>query len=119
MYWYLMTLTIASAAGLHSWRTLYNNFAVETVGLTGFHIGIIQAVREIPGFLALCAIFLLMLIKEHRLSALSVICMGTGVALTGFLPSFTGLIVTTLMMSFGFHYYQTTNQSLILQHFDE
>ena len=28
-------------------------------------------------------------------------------------------MITTLLMSFGFHYYETTNQSLILQNFDE
>ena len=30
-----------------------------------------------------------------------------------------GLILTTLVMSFGFHYYETTNMSLTLQYFDE
>ena len=43
--------------------------------------------------------------------------MGLGIALTGFLPTFYGLIFTTILMSFGFHYYETTSQSLILQHF--
>ena len=119
IYGYLMALTVASAAGLQGWRTLYNNFAVEIVGLEGNHVGIIQSVRELPGFLALCAIFVIILIREHKLSAISVILMGIGVAATGFFASFTGLIFTTLLMSFGFHYYETTNQSLILQNFDQ
>ena len=71
VYGYLMALTVASAAGLQGWRTLFNNFAVDMVKLDGWHIGIIQSVREIPGFLALGAIFVIMLVKEHRLSALS------------------------------------------------
>ena len=119
IYKYLMALTIASAGGLQGWRTLYNNFAVDVVGLDGFQVGVTQSVREIPGFLALCAIFVLMIIREHRLSALSVLVMGVGIALTGFFPSYPGLILTTLIMSFGFHYYETTNQSLILQNFDQ
>lgn len=118
MYRYLMVLTIASTAGLQIWRTLFNNFAVEVAHLGGNHVGIIQGVREIPGFLALLAIFLLKIIAEHKLSALSILILGLGVALTGFLPSFGGLILTTLIMSFGFHYYETTNQSLTLQYFD-
>ncbi len=118
MYRYLMVLTIASTAGLQIWRTLFNNFAVEVAHLGGNHVGIIQGVREIPGFLALLAIFLLKFIAEHKLSALSILILGLGVALTGFLPSFSGLILTTLIMSFGFHYYETTNQSLTLQYFD-
>ncbi len=88
MYRYLTILTIASMAGLQTWRTLFNNFAVDAASLTGYHIGIIQAVREIPGFLALLAIFVIRFIPEHKLSAVSIFTLGTGVALTGFsLPS--------------------------------
>ncbi|NQT96184.1 MAG: MFS transporter, partial [Candidatus Marinimicrobia bacterium] len=118
MFRYLALLTIASAVGLQTWRTLFNNFAVEIVHLEGNHIGIIQSLREVPGFLALLVIFLIIIIKEHRLSALSIITLGVGVGLTGVLPSYLGLIFTTLIMSFGFHYYETTNQSLTLQYFN-
>jgi predicted MFS family arabinose efflux permease len=119
MYLYLMVLTIASTGGLQIWRTLFNNFAVETAFLQADQVGVIQAVREIPGFLALLVIFVLKIIKEHRLSALSILVMGVGIFFTGFFPSYTGLIITTLVMSFGFHYYETTNQSLTLQYFDK
>jgi len=119
MYKYLMILTIASTIGLQAWRTLFDNFAVHVCHLEGVHIGILQSVREIPGFLALLAIYLLLIIKEHRLSALSVIILGIGVCATGFFPSWMGLIFTTLIMSFGFHYFETTNQSLTLQYFDK
>jgi len=119
MYRFLMVLTISSTMGLQAWRTLFDNFAVKMAGLDGSHIGMIQSVREIPGFLALLAIFIIMVLKEHRLSALSILVLGLGVATTGLFPSFSGLLVTTLVMSFGFHYYETTNQSLTLQYFDE
>jgi hypothetical protein len=119
MYRFLMVLTISSTIGLQTWRTLFDNFAVKVAGLDGNHIGVIQSVREIPGFLALLAIFAIMLIKEHRLSALSILVLGIGVAVTGLFPSYSGLLFTTLIMSFGFHYYETTNQSLTLQYFDK
>lgn len=118
MFKFLMVLTISSTVGLQAWRTLFNNFAVETVGLNGDHIGWIQSVREIPGFLALLAVYVFLLLREHRLSVLSILVLGFGVACTGLFPSFRGLIFTTLIMSFGFHYYETTNQSLTLQYFD-
>lgn len=119
MYRFLMVLTISSTAGLQAWRTLFDNFAVNVAGLGGQHVGVIQSVREIPGFLALLAIFLLLFMKEYHLSALSILVLGLGVAVTGIFPSFAGLLVTTLIMSFGFHYYETTNQSLTLQYFDK
>jgi hypothetical protein len=119
MYRFLMVLTISSTLGLQVWRTLFNNFSVEVAALDGGHIGIIQSVRELPGLLTLLVIFVLMLIKEHRLSALSILVLGLGVSVTGLFPSFLGLLLTTLIMSIGFHYYETTNQSLTLQYFDK
>jgi len=119
MYRFLMLLTISSAVGLQAWRTLFDNFAVNVVGLEGQHIGIIQSVREIPGFLVFLVVFVMLLLKEHRISSLSILVLGIGVGVVGFFPSFTGLIATTLIMSFGFHYYETTNQSLTLQYFDK
>jgi hypothetical protein len=118
MYRYLMVLTIGSSLGLQAWLTLFNNFSVEVAGLDGQHVGMIQSVREIPGFLTFLVVFVLLFFKEHRLSALSIFVLGIGVALTGLFASFPGLLLTTLIMSFGFHYYETTNQSLTLQYFD-
>ena len=118
MYIYLLLLTVAAAFGLQLWRTLYNNFAVEVVGLDGFQNGVIQSLREVPGFLALLIVYLLLLFKEHRLAALSVMLLGIGVGLTGMIPSYYGLILSTMLLSTGFHYFETLNQSLTLQYFD-
>lgn len=116
---FLFVLTTASVIGLQTWMILFNNFAVEIVGLTGKHVGAIQSVREIPGFLALLAVYVMLVVKEHRLSALAIIFLGVGTTMAGYFPTYGGLIMTTLIMSFGFHYYETTNQSLTLQYFDK
>lgn len=119
MYRFLAVMTISSMMGLQTWRTLFDNFAVNVAGLDGNHIGMIQSFREIPGFLTLLVVFIIIVIREHRLSAISIFILGLGVAITGQFPGFTGLLLTTMLMSFGFHYYETTNQSLTLQYFDE
>ena len=119
MYRYLLVLTITVSGGLHIWQTLFDNFAVTVVHLEGHHVGIIQSIREIPGFLALLVVYVLFVLREHRLSALSVLILGLGLAATGLFPTFYGLIFTTLMMSFGFHYFETTYQSLGLQYFEK
>jgi hypothetical protein len=117
MFAYLVVLTISSTVGLQTWSTLFNNFAVDIGHLGGNYIGLIQSIREIPGFLALLAVFVIRFIREHRLSAISILILGLGLATTGFFPSFAGIAFTTLMSSFGFHYYETTNMSLTLQYF--
>ncbi|MBU1249096.1 MAG: MFS transporter [Proteobacteria bacterium] len=117
MYIFLIVLAVASAAAFQGWRTLLNNFAVEVAGVDGVEMGIIQSLREVPGFLALLAVYLILILREHRLAAVSTLVLGLGVALTGLLPSFGGIVVTTMLMSFGFHYYETMSQSLTLQYF--
>lgn len=116
---FLIILTAASQVGMQGWITLFNNFAVERAGFGGFEVGLVQGVREIPGFLALLVVYVLLVLPEHRLAALSIALLGVGVGLTGLLPSFWGLVFTTLVMSFGFHYYETVNMSLTLQYFDK
>lgn len=119
MFVFLLVLTVAAALGLQGWRTLINNFAVEVGHLSGFDMGLVQSFREVPGFLALLVIYLLLFISEHRLAALSVLTVGLGVSMAGLFPSTVGIIATTMIMSFGLHYYETVNQSLTLQYFDK
>jgi hypothetical protein len=118
MFLFLLVLTAASQIGMLGWITLFNNFAVERAGFGGFEVGLVQSVREIPGLLSLLVVYVLLVLPEHRIVALAITTLGLGVALTGFLPSFWGLVCTTLIMSFGFHYYETLNMSLTLQYFD-
>ncbi len=118
MYLFLVILAVASAFGFQGWRTLYNNFAVEIAHINGQEMGIIQSIREIPGLLMFIVVYILLNISEHRLAALSVALTGFGITLVGFMPSFYGIIFTTLIMSFGLHFYMALNQSLTLQHFD-
>lgn len=117
MFFFLMVLIIGQAAGFQAWRTMFNNFAVDTINLNGLQVGVIQSFREIPGFLAFTVIFCLLLIKESFFAALMVILLGVGVSITGLFPSYQGLILTTLFMSIAFHFFETTNQSLTLQSF--
>jgi len=119
MFVFLIILTVCTTAGFQTWSILFDNFVVNTVGLDGYHMGILQSVREIPGFLSFFVIFLLFILREHKLSVLSVMLLGLGLLATGLMPSFYGLIFTTIVMSLGFHYYEITRQSLTLQYFDE
>jgi hypothetical protein len=119
MYTYLMVLVLCASAGLQGWMALFTNYAKEVVGVNGFQIGVAQAVREIPGFLTFIVMYVFLIMKEHRLSAWSVVLLGIGIGATGFFTSFTGLLMTTFIMSVGFHYFETTNKSLTIQYFSK
>jgi predicted MFS family arabinose efflux permease len=115
----LMLMAIAVPFSFSAWQTLLNNFAIEQAAFTGREMGILQSLREIPGFLAFTVVFLLLIIKEQRLAYLSLLLLGIGTALTGFFPSAIGLYLTTILMSMGFHYYETLQTSLALQWMDK
>jgi hypothetical protein len=97
------------------WQALINNFVVEQAGFTGVEIGILQSLREVPGFLAFAVVFLLLIMREQTIAFVSLLALGIGTAITGMLPSVLGLYCTTVLMSLGFHYAETISQSLSLQ----
>ena len=68
------------------WNALLNNFAVEVASFTGREIGILQSLREIPGFLTFTVVFLLLFIREQRLALLSLLTMAGAIAVTGYYP---------------------------------
>ena len=98
-----------------TWQALINNFAIEQVSFTGIEIGILQSLREIPGFIAFGVIFLLLIMREQTVAFLALLALGIGTAITGYLPSIMGLYFTTVLMSLGYHYAETIQQSLTLQ----
>jgi hypothetical protein len=114
---YLMAAAVPIAFGV--WQALLNNFTIQSATFTGVEIGILQSLREIPGFMAFSVVFVLLLIREQTLALVSLLIMGLGTALTGYFPSEVGLYCTTVLMSIGFHYYETVNQSLSLQVFSK
>ncbi|ASP33569.1 MFS transporter [Labrenzia sp. VG12] len=111
----LMIMAGAMQLSFAAWWNLMNNFAVQELDFTGREIGIQQSIREIPGFLSFLAIYLLLLMREQTLAYLSLLLLGVGVAITGYFPTAMGFYITTLIMSIGFHYYETMAQSLSLQ----
>ncbi|MGL5115638.1 MAG: MFS transporter, partial [Beijerinckiaceae bacterium] len=112
---FLMAINFVNFVGFASWSALINNFAVESAGFTFRDNGIMQSVREIPGLLAFTAIFWLLLMREQLFAYFAMLALALGVFLTGYFPSFWGIIITTYVMSVGFHYMETAQQSLALQ----
>jgi hypothetical protein len=111
----LIVMAVAGSLAFSVWQVLLNNFVIEQAAFGGREIGILQSLREVPGFLAFTAVLVLLIIREQNFALLSIGLLGAGVAMTGFLPSEYGLYFTTVLMSIGFHYFYTLQQSLTLQ----
>ena len=114
-----MTLLFVMAAlmpvAFATWSALLNNFVIEAANFDGQDIGWLHFVREIPGFLAIGVIAIIIFIREQVVGLVSLVLLGVATALTGFFPSLGGILTLTMLSSIGFHYYETVNQSLQLQ----
>ncbi len=111
----LILMVAANAIAFSTWSALLNNFAIEGAAFTGKEIGILQSIREIPGFLAFTAVFMYFVWREQTFAVISLALCGLGTAITGFFPTALGFYITTFIMSVGFHYFETVQQSLSLQ----
>jgi hypothetical protein len=112
---FLMSITFVNWLAFASWSALINNFAVEAAGFSFKDNGLMQSVREIPGFLAFTTIFFIAFLREQTFGYLSMMVLCVGVLITGWYPSLTGILITTFIMSVGYHYLETVQQSLSLQ----
>ncbi len=114
---FLAVASIIMSITFAGWMAMLNNFVIEQAAFTGAEIGMLQSLREIPGFLAFTAVFVLLVFTEQVFALISLCVLSIGVAITGLFPSIYGLYATTVLMSIGFHYYETLNTSLSLQWF--
>jgi len=79
----LLVMAAAWPLSLSTWMALINNFVIERAAFDGADIGILQSVREIPGFLAFTFVALLFFLREQTLAIVMLLVMSAGIALTG------------------------------------
>ncbi len=111
----LFLMAAAMPLSFATWSALLNNYVIEVINFTGVEIGWLHTVREIPGFLAVGVIAVILVMREQVLALLSLLTLGAATAVTAWYPTFGGILTITLISSIGFHYYETVNQSLQLQ----
>ncbi|MDK3017162.1 MFS transporter [Pseudodonghicola flavimaris] len=111
----LFLMALAMPVAFSTWSALLNNFVIEVADFDGSDIGLLHSVREIPGFLSIGVIAILLFVREQVLGLVSLILLGVATAVTAQFPSLGGILTITMLSSIGFHYYETVNQSLQLQ----
>ena len=115
----LFLMAAAMPIAFSTWSALLNNFTIEVAGFDGSDIGWLHTVREIPGFLAIGVIAIIIFMREQVLGLVSLVLLGVATGITAWFPSMGGILTITMLSSIGFHYYETVNQSLQLQWLDK
>jgi len=114
MLTYLLVSNFVLYFGFQVWQTMFNNYAVEVIGVGPAGIGLIQAVREIPGLLGFLLGVLVLYLSEVRIMALSVVALGIGMILTGGASGMLFLLIATFVMSTGFHFFDGSSNAVVL-----
>ena len=115
----LILMAVALPLAFSVWSALLNNFVVEIIRFDGLDIGLLHTIREIPGFLAVGVISILLFFREQSLALLMLCVLGLATAVTAWFPFLSGILTITLLSSIGFHFFETINQSLQLQWFSK
>ena len=115
----LFMMALAMPIAFNTWSALLNNYVIEIAEFDGADIGLLHTVREIPGFLAVGMIVLIIFLREQVLGLVSLVLLGIATGVTAYFPSMGGILTLTMLSSIGFHYYETVNQSLQLQWIDK
>jgi len=102
--------------GFSAWGAIFNNFAVNVLGLRADQVGWIQSLREIPGLLGFVLGYIVLYLPEMRLIGLCVALLGAGLLITGGAGGFGVLLLGSMVMSVGFHFFDSSNSSLVLTH---
>lgn len=102
--------------GFQVWRAVFNNLAVEDLGLEAGAVGAVQSIRELPGLMGfLFVLMVLVLGSEMRVMGANIIILGLGLVMTGLARDLLGVVLGTLVTSVGFHYFQSGSRAVLLQ----
>ncbi|MBU7045199.1 MAG: hypothetical protein HXS54_02075, partial [Theionarchaea archaeon] len=111
-------MVIAAFCMALSWslyQATFNNFVGEELLISPTQLGALNSIREIPGLLALTLSAVLLYITENRMAAISLFIFGIGFCGIAFSSSFYQLILPSLIMSTGFHFFYPLRSSITIE----
>ena len=86
----LFVMAMAMPIAFYAWYALLNNFVVEVADFDGADIGLLHTVREVPGFLAVGVIAIIIFVREQVLGLVSLALLGVATAFTAWFPTLGG-----------------------------
>ncbi len=93
-------------------HTLFNNFIVERLGVEAHQLGLIESLREFPGFLNVLFIALMIRMSPPIVAAASLVVMGVAIAAYSEISTVFQLGAFAVFGSLGFHSWLPMQQAL-------
>lgn len=92
--------------------TLFNNFIVERLGIEPHQLGYVEALREVPGFLNVLFVALMIRWAPPVVATLALAVMGMGMVGYAWVDSVMSLALLSLVWSIGFHCWVPLEQAM-------
>ncbi len=93
-------------------HTLFNNFIVDRLGVEAHQLGLIESLREFPGFLNVLFVALMIRLSPPIVAAGSLVVMGIGIAAYSEVSTVFQLGLFAVFGSLGFHGWLPMQQAL-------
>lgn len=100
--------------GFGAFNAAYNNFIVQVLNLKPAQLGIVESIRETPGFLIVIVAALTMRVAEPIVAAGALILFAVGIGAFYGVDSLPSLIIWSFVWSIGLHAWMTIQPSITL-----
>ena len=111
----LLAITVFCVSfGFGAYFSTFNNFAVETLNLRPDQLGVLEALREVPGFLIFAVAALTMRVAEPILACIALLLLALGLGAYSAVDSVTKLLLFSLVWSVGLHAWMPISPSMAL-----
>lgn len=94
--------------------SLFYNFVVERIGIAPHELGGVEALREVPGFLNVLFLAVMVRFAPPLVAAISLFVMGIGIAAYATVTSVVALAAYSVVWSIGFHCWLPLEQAMSL-----
>ena len=94
--------------------TLQNNFIVAHLGIEPHELGVVEALREVPGFLNFVFLAVMIALSPPVAAAICLVLMGLGVAAFSQVDTIMTFTLFSVVWSIGFHAWHPLSQNMAL-----
>lgn len=109
------SVVFAAAFGFTLYETSFSNFVVQKIGVKPGQYGLLESLREVPGFLTAFMMGLLVCVAEPRLAAVALLIGGIGIGALSRTHAFPQIVACSVFWSMGMHLWFTLSPSLTLK----
>jgi predicted MFS family arabinose efflux permease len=101
-------------AGWATYSALFTNFVSQDLHIHPSQLGLVESLREVPGFLTVVLAALTVRMRESRVTALALLILGIGLMGYSAATNLGTLIAITMFGSIGFHLFSPLSSGLVL-----